>query len=168
VASKLSSIPTGTNILIDANIFVYGLTAKSAECVSFLNRCSTEEVYGITLFEVVHEATHEFMRAEGRTKGLYTDVKKAAKYLMSHPDEVKKLTGYWTNTKRLLSLNIVFLPMEMDIVRGAQTERVSAGLLTNDSVIVAAMREYGISHIATSDKAFDSIVGISAFAPADI
>lgn len=168
MASNLGSIPTGANIVIDANIFVYGLTGKSAECVSFLNRCSTEEVYGVTLFEVVHEATHEFMRAEGRTKGLYTDVKKAAKFLMAHPEEVKKLTGYWTNAKRLLALNIVFLPMESDIVTGAQIERLNSGLLTNDSIIVSAMREYGISHIATSDKAFDTVAGISVFAPADL
>ena len=72
MASALSSIPAGTNILIDANIFVYGLIAKSAQCTVFLHRCSIEEVFGITLFEVVHEATHVFMVAEGRANPLYS------------------------------------------------------------------------------------------------
>jgi predicted nucleic acid-binding protein len=58
--------------------------------------------------------------------------------------------------------------MEQDIVLEAQTERVNAGLLTNDSVIVAAMREYGISRIATNDKQFDPVAGITVFSPTDL
>jgi predicted nucleic acid-binding protein len=58
--------------------------------------------------------------------------------------------------------------MEEDIARGAQTERVNAGLLTNDSIIVAAMREYGITHIATSDALFDTVAGITVFSPTDL
>lgn len=166
MASNLSSIPPGTNILIDANIFVYGLTAQSAQCKNFLERCSTEEISGITLFEVVHEATHVFMIAEGRAKGWYTSA--GAKYLANHPEQVKTLSDYWRNTERLLALNIVLLPMEKDIVVGAQAERVNAGLLTNDSIIVATMREYGISRIATRDGQFDSVGGILVFSPTDV
>lgn len=166
MASSLSSIPPGTNILIDANIFVYGLTAKSAQCKTFLERCSTEEIFGITIFEVVHEATHVFMIGEGKDKGLYASA--GAKYLANHPGQVKTLSDYWRNTERLLALNIVLLPMENDIVVGAQTERANAGLLTNDSIIVATMREYGISRIATGDKQFDSVGGIFVFSPTDV
>lgn len=166
MASDLSSIPPGTNILIDANIFVYGLTAKSAQCKNFLERCSTEEIFGITLFEVVHDATHVFMIAEGQTKGWYTS--KGVKYLENHPEQVKTLSDYWRNTERLLALNIVFLPMEKTIVVGAQAERANAGLLTNDSIIVATMREYGISRIATRDNHFDSVGGILVFSPTDV
>ncbi len=168
MASNLTTIPTGTNILIDTNIFVYGLTARSAQCAAFLQRCSLEEVFGITLFEVVHEATHDFMRGEAKAKGLYTAAEKGAKYLTNHPEQVQLLTDYWVNTRRLLDLNIVLLPMEQDIVVGAQTERLNAGLLTNDSVIVSAMREYGISRIATNDGQFDSVAGISVFSPTDL
>jgi len=131
-----------------------------------LERCSTEEVFGITLYEVVHEATHHFMTGEARAKGLSSV--KVAKYLANHPEQVKQLTDYWANTQRLLALNIVFLPMEQDIVVEAQTERANGGLLTNDSIIVAAMREYGISRIATNDKQFDTVTGISVFSPTDL
>ena len=166
MASDLSSIPPRTNILIDTNIFVYGLTAQSSQCKAFLERCSTEEIFGITLFEVVHEATHAFMIAEGRAKGWYT--KAGPDYLKNHPAQVKTLSDYWQNTERVLALNIVFLPMEKNIVVGAQTERVKAGLLTNDSIIVATMREYGISRIATRDNQFDSVGGIVVFSPTDV
>jgi predicted nucleic acid-binding protein len=168
MAASLSAIPNGSNLLIDTNIFVYGLTDASAQCKSLLARCSSEEVYGITLFEVVHEATHDFMRAEARAKGYFTATEKGAKYLMKHSEQVKLLSSYWANTQRLLALNIVFLPMEEDIVVRAQPERASAGLLTNDSIIVAAMREYGILQIATNDRQFDNVLGLSVFSPTDI
>jgi|SRR5882724_12878952 len=168
MADSFSAIPNGSNLLIDTNIFVYGLTHKSAQCKALLERCSTEEITGITVFEVVHEATHDFMRGEARDKGLFTATEKGAKYLANHPDQVKILTAYWVNTQRLLALNVLILPTEKNIVEVAQTERLNAGLLTNDSVIVAAMREYGISSIATNDHHFDAVAGITVFSPSDL
>ncbi len=50
----------------------------------------------------------------------------------------------------------------------AQAERVNGGLLTIDSVIVAAMREYGVSRIATNDGQFDAVAGISVYSPTDV
>jgi predicted nucleic acid-binding protein len=144
----LDSLPDGSDVLIDTNVFVYGLTAKSAQCRSLLERCSREEITGATLFEVLHEATHKFMIAEALQKGLFAgQQEKGAKYLAKHPEQVRLLTDYWVNTLSLLALNLLILPMEVDVVKGAQTERVNAGLLTNDSIIVAAMKGYGITRI---------------------
>jgi predicted nucleic acid-binding protein len=67
-----------------------------------------------------------------------------------------------------LALNLILLPSEEKILMGAQKVRVESGLLTNDSVIVASMREYGISKIATHDGMFDSVIGVSVFRPNDI
>jgi len=168
MADSFSAIPNGSHLLIDANIFVYGLTATSGQCKTLLERCSREEVAGITLFEIIHEATHKFMTGEALEKGLFAGAEKGARYLDNHPEQVKLLTQYWVNTQRLLALNVVILPTEQDIVMGAQTERVNAGLLTNDSIIVAAMREYGISRMATNDKQFEAVAGITVFAPTDL
>lgn len=166
MATALDAIPGGTNLVIDTNIFVFGLTGKSSQCKTLLQRCSNEEIFGITLFEVIHEATHVFMMAEARAKGL--SASNIARHLASHPDQVKALADYWVNIQNLLKLNIVLLPMEQDVVVGAHVERSSAGLLTNDSVIVSAMREYGISLIATHDSQFDAVAGISVFSPTDV
>jgi len=166
MATALNAVPDRSDVLIDANIFIYGLTAKSVECKTFLERCSREEVTGISIYECLHDATHKFMIGEGKQKGLFTG--KGANYLSEHPEQVKLLTDYWANTLRLLALNILFLPMEEDVERAAHTERVNAGLLTNDSIIVAAMREYGITQIATNDRIFDTVMGISIFSPTDL
>jgi predicted nucleic acid-binding protein len=79
-----------------------------------------------------------------------------------------QLTDYWVNTQKILALNLIFLPGEEKIVVGAQRARVEAGLLTNDSIIVAAMREYGISKIATNDGMFSAVNGLSVFGPTDL
>src|SRR6266568_8115925 len=103
----LDTVPDGSNVLIDANVFIYALSNQSPQCKNFLSRCSREQIYGITLFEVIHDATHQFMLAEARSKGLVAS--KVWKYLSENPEVVKQLTDYWVNTQRILALNLVFL-----------------------------------------------------------
>lgn len=164
--AALDIIPDGSDVLIDTNIFIYALSSQSLQCKNFLARCSREQIYGITLFEVVHEANHRFMVAEAQGKGFCT--KQGASYLSKHPGVVQQLTDYWINTQKILALNLVLLGSEEKIVVGAQRARVEAGLLTNDSVIVATMREYGIFKIATSDGMFGAVSGLSVFSPTDL
>src|SRR5438094_470074 len=109
MSAHLDTVPKGSDVLIDTNIFVYGLTDKSPQCKNFLARVSTEQVFGITLFEVVHEATHVFMLGEAQAKKLFSATDKARKFLQKHPEEVKKLTEYWANTQRLQALNLIVL-----------------------------------------------------------
>jgi predicted nucleic acid-binding protein len=169
MSEALDALPNRSDVLIDANVFIYGLTSQSAQCKAFLERCSREEVTGISLFEVLNDATHRFMLAEATAKGVFkVKPEKKVKYLNEHPDQVKLLTDYWINTLRLLSLNVMLLPIDQSIVHVAQGERVNAGLLTNDSVIVAAMREYGINKLATNDRQFETVAGISVFRPTDV
>jgi predicted nucleic acid-binding protein len=166
MAQDLNNVPNGSDLFIDANVFIYGLTAQSAQCKAFLERCSREEVTGITLFECTNNATHHFMKAEALQKGHCAG--QAMRYLSQHPEVVGQLTDYWANTQRLLALNLLFVPLEMKIVTEAQPERVNAGLLTNDSVIIAAMRDFGVLSVATNDRRFDAVAGVTVFSPTDI
>ena|SRR5215469_5038182 len=166
MAEPLDAVPNGSDILIDANVLIYGVTAASPQCKRFLERCSREEVSGITLYESVNDATHQFMKAEALERKLCSG--QAMRYLSQHPEQVRLLRGYWINTQRLLALNLLFVPLDLDIIEAAQPERAAAGLLTNDSVIVSAMRSYGISRIATGDQQFDTVAHITVFSPSDI
>lgn len=163
----LNAVPGGSDILIDANIFVFGFTNKSQQCKAFLGRCAREQVFGFTLFEVIHEATHVFMLGEAFEKKL-AEEKRTRKYLTDHPEDVKTLKDYWVNAQNVLRLNLATLPMERRIIDGAQQVRATAGLLTNDSIIAAAMLEYGVSQIATYDRMFNAVAGISVFSPTDV
>lgn len=164
--AALDTVPVGSDILIDTNVFIYGLSNQSTQCKDFLERCSREQVFGITLYTVVNEATHRFMIAELRAKDLAD--KNPVKYLSENPQKVKGLTDYWHNVEKLLALNLVLLEIEERIVTQAQVVRTEAGLLTNDSIIVATMREYEISNIATNDRMFNAVTGVSVFSPTDI
>jgi predicted nucleic acid-binding protein len=42
------------------------------------------------------------------------------------------------------------------------------GVLTNDSLILAAMNEYGIGCLATRDRDFDHVAQLTVYKPTDI
>lgn len=162
----LPDVPAGSDIFIDANIFIYALSKKSAQCELLLERCSREEITGISLFEIVNEATHRFMLAEAVAKAVIT--RESAESLRRRHADIPRLTDYWHNTERILALNLLLFSTDGQIVRGAQPERQSAGLLTNDSMILSWMREYGVRHLATADSDFQRAAGITVFGPEDL
>jgi predicted nucleic acid-binding protein len=163
---SLERIPDGSDVFIDANIFIYGLGGLSAQCKRFLDRCSREEVIGISLFEIVNNATHRFMLAEAHSKGLIS--KESASGLRGKFKYVPNLTIYWQNTERILNLNLLLIAIDEPIIRVAHSERQNTGLLTNDSMIVSCMRSYGVSYLATSDNDFERVSGIMVFRPEDL
>jgi len=165
-AEPLPSLPNRSFLFVDANIFVYGLSGQSAQCRELLDRCLREELTGITLFETVNEVTHRYMVAVALSKGLITSGR--AKDLRAKPGLIAQLHDYWRNTERLLALNLLFLPVNEAILRGAQLERQAANLLTNDSLIVSCMREHGLSFLATNDADFERVAGITVFKPQDL
>ena len=44
----------------------------------------------------------------------------------------------------------------------------AAGLLTNDSMVVSCMREYGLSLLATNDADFERVAGVTVFKPTEL
>lgn len=163
---SLPNLPDRSFVFIDANIFIYALTAQSAQCPQLFERCLREEVTGIALFETVNEVTHRFMIAEALSKGLITAG--GAKALRNKFQQIPTLTDYWLNTQRMLALNLLFMPVNEAIIGNAQAVRQEAGLLTNDSMIVAGMREYGLFFLATHDSDFERVRDITVFKPTDL
>lgn len=162
----LSKIPSGSDVFLDANVLIYGLGDRSVECVTLLRRCAMEELAGITSFAVISEVTHRLMLEEAKSKGLAGA--QPRRTLEEHPERVRQLTAYWSEVERLLSLNLLILTIDEGTTRAAQRERQRYGLLNNDSLIIASMRLYGISMIATRDRGFQRITDISLFSPSDI
>jgi predicted nucleic acid-binding protein len=65
-------------------------------------------------------------------------------------------------------LNILILATNEARLDHGQTVRNRYGLLTNDSLIVAAMDEVGIASLATRDDDFDHISDLTVYKPTDI
>jgi predicted nucleic acid-binding protein len=162
----LAAIPDGSDVFIDANVFIYALNGVSMQCRQFLERCSREELAGISSFSVVNEATHRLMLAEARSKGLIAAER--AGLMRANHDTIPSLVEYWRQVERILALNILLVDNNEPIIRAAQPERAAGHLLTNDSVIVSCMRDYGVSFLATNDSDFERVAGISVFRPDDV
>ncbi len=106
------------------------------------------------------------MLEEAKSKGLVGP--QPRKTLNEHPERVRQLTDYWAEIERLLSLNLLILTVDEDTIRAAQTERAEYGLLNNDSLVVACMRQYGISTLATNDATFERLVNIFVYSATDV
>ena len=163
---RLPNLSSGADVFLDANVFIYALSGNSKECRDLLYRCSTEELSGITTLDVINEVTHRLMLAEAVAKHVITKSNVSA--LKGKWRDVVKLNEYWTLTARIFDLNIMIANSDEQLLHMAQTVRSSYGLLTNDSLILAAMIEYGIGSLATRDGDFDHIPTITVYKPTDV
>jgi predicted nucleic acid-binding protein len=163
----LDAVPSHTGILLDANIFVYGVQGRSEQCRSLLRRCACEDVYGLTTLHVINEVTHVLMLEEARVAGIITG-KQGVAVLRGKWQGVAGLHNYWKQILSLLEMNIAVLNLDIGVVRRAHEVRAQHGLLTNDSVIVAAMRDYGISALASADADFDRVSDVTRYRPSDL
>ena len=163
---RLPNLQRGADVFLDANVFIYAFSGRSNECRDLLRRCSTEELYGITTLEVVNEVTHRMMLLEAVANGIAK--RDNVREIKGKWREITKLSQYWTQTARIFGLNILILPSDEPRLHRAQTMRLSHGLLTNDSLILAAMDEYGIDCLASRDGDFDHVAGLTIYKPTDI
>ena len=163
---RLANLPAGADVFLDANIFIYSFSGQSNECRELLRRCATEDVVGITTLEVINEVTHRMMLAQAVAKEIITRQNAAA--LKGKWRDVVTLSDYWTLTSRIFKLNILIVASDESRLHRAQTVRSSHGLLTTDSLILAAMREYGIDCLASRDGDFDHISSLAIYKPTDI
>ena len=162
----IANLPAGAHLFLDANIFIYAFLGHSIQCRNLLGRCASEQVFGITSFEVVNEVTHRLMVAEALGTGVIK--RDRVRDLRGKRREIAELTEYWAQTSAIFGLNILVLPSDEARLHGAQSVRSRYGLLTNDSLILAAMEENGVESLATRDSDFDHIPNIKVYKPTDI
>ena len=94
--ASLTSLPQGTDVFIDANIFIYAFGRQSRQCRDLLVRCAREEVFAITTLEVIHEVTHRLMLAEAYALGLIH--RPNAQELGQQLSAIRGLSWYWRET----------------------------------------------------------------------
>jgi predicted nucleic acid-binding protein len=93
--------------------------------------------------------------------------KGGAEELKRHIARIPSLTRYWILASKIFALNVLLLHTDEPRLRQAHAVRASNGLLTNDSLIVAAMNEFGIPALATRDDDFDHIPSLVVYKPTD-
>jgi predicted nucleic acid-binding protein len=161
------NLKKGDSIFIDANIFVYNFGAQSAECKELLLRCARGELIGCTLTSVLSEVLHRLMIAEAIEKGHITD-KNPVKKLRENPEIIKKLTTYIHDVEKIGEMNINIIALTNELIKKSAKIRQTEGLLTNDSIVVAAIKDLGLSNLVTNDSDFDHIKWLYVYKPADL
>jgi predicted nucleic acid-binding protein len=163
----LADLCDGDRVFIDANIFIYHFGGQSPECKAFLERCACRELVGYTSTAILAEVLHRLMIAEAVAKGLVT-ARTAVRKLGETPDLVRQLTQYQEDVSEILQMNLTILDLTLKVVRKSAEIRKEEGLLTNDSIVVACMREQGLTKLATADRDFDHLSGLEIYKPADL
>ncbi len=166
MAYALPALRPGAEILLDANIFIYAFTGRSAQCRNLLERSQNGETASVTSIEVVNEVCHRLMLLEALERGVIDKISALA--LRSKAREITSPTRYWMRIEDIFKLNIRVLALGEARVRRAYRLRSAHGLLTNDSLIAAAAQERGIQNLATSDRDFERIEWLTIYRPTDL
>lgn len=164
---KLETIPSGSLVFIDANIFIYHFTAASASCHQFLTRCSSGELHATTSLPVLLEIAHRLMVVEAQQKRLIRGANPVQKLARS-PALVKKLSLYEEWTLAIPRMGIEVEEVTFADLMVSMGMRQKSGLLTLDALVLAVMGRLKIPNLASADQAFSEVEGIKLFSPGDI
>lgn len=107
------------------------------------------------------------MVAEAIAAGLVT-ARTAVRKLGETPEMVKQLTQYQDDVSKIFHMHLTILPLTLDIVQASVEVRKREGLLTNDSFVMACMREQGLTQLATANGDFDQVGSIAIYKPTDL
>ncbi|MGD0946115.1 MAG: PIN domain-containing protein [Candidatus Binatia bacterium] len=165
--NTVADVQSGSSVFIDANIFIYHFGGESTDCRILLERCARRELQGYSSTSVLAEVLHRLMVAEAIQKELVT-AKTAVRRLKSKPEVVRQLTKYNEDVGKIRQMNLTILPLTLDVLTKSEAVRREEGLLTNDSLVVAFMRDSGLSKLATTDGDFGGIDGLDVYRPADV
>jgi predicted nucleic acid-binding protein len=163
---SLDDIPNGAAVLLDANVIIYAKHGASAQCRGLLTRCAAREVRGFIAVNAVAEFCHRRMMQEAQSLGLAAS--NPARALGQDRALLFRLSQYRSDVEDLLSGDLTVLSLESGDFSKAMVLQRQHGLMTNDSLQIAAALRAGISLIASSDPHFDQLPAITVYNPTDI
>jgi predicted nucleic acid-binding protein len=162
------AIPQNASVFVDANPFVYHFSLQPVlgpPCTELLARIARGDVSGFTSADVLNDVAHRLMVLEATTVLGWTGPG-IAKRLRKHPVEILKLTHFRQAIQEIPNFGIQSLPITYALVETATALSQQVGLLSGDALILAVMRDHGLTHLASHDTDFDRVPGIARYAPA--
>jgi len=165
--STLDEVPAGHRVFLDATIFVYHFARASEQCRRLLERCERHEVLGVTSVVALAEVTHRLMMIEVVADGR-VEPGAAARTLRERPDLVRSCRPCNLALPTIAGWGIEVRPLDLGTCLRAAEFRAGEGLLTNDSLVAATLRDEGIELMATADAGFQRVAGLRVFRPTDL
>jgi predicted nucleic acid-binding protein len=162
-----ASIPAGTSVFVDANVFVYSCFEDpgfGAACTDLLERIKLNDLQGFISSCVFSDIAHRLMTLEA-CKTLNWSYTGIARQLRRHPAEIQKLHEFRTALDDIVAIGVHILPVSAQDVLSAGDLSIRHGLLSGDALILAMMQSHGLTQLASHDDDFDRVPGITRFGP---
>jgi predicted nucleic acid-binding protein len=166
--NDLASVPEGTKIIIDSNIFLYTALDHPVfqnSCTDFLIRVEREEIQGFIPSVVIQEVTHHFIISELMEKGYGQSVADCIAHYKRDPRIMDNVSRTWTEIQRLFNINCTLLYDNPDIVKNSLPISRDFQLFTKDAYIASYAQFNKIPHIASNDKDFSRVPWLSVWKP---
>ena len=127
-----------------------------------MERIELKELFGFTSSHCLADVAHRIMTIEAMGR-LGWPVSRLAARLKKHHSEIPKLGLYQQATSRVAQLGLQVLPVSAALVMDAAHFSQQFELLTGDALIVATMRQQGLTKLASEDADFDRVAGLTRY-----
>ena len=163
---KLKNLPRGTEVYIDANIFLYSAFKHPIfgdSCINFLIKVDEGVFTGYVSDHILNEVFHKLMVAEV-SKKFKMSVKNAIKHVNTNPNVISNLETVWEEMDIIRSSNIQFLDSGILFPIFVRMSK-RYNLMATDAIHVAIMKKHNIANIATNDSDFERVEWIKVWKP---
>jgi predicted nucleic acid-binding protein len=162
-----ASIPSAAAIFLDANTLIYHFSNNKKygpACTQLLKRVELRDLFGFTSAYALADVAHRLMTLEVINLKGWPQTGVAAR-LRKHHDEIPPLSVYRQAIARIPLLGIQVLPLTHPEVEAATLLSHQYELLTGDALVVAVMRQHGLTNLASADDDFDRVPSLTRYAP---
>jgi predicted nucleic acid-binding protein len=155
---KLSDIPAGSVVFIDANVSLAVIFGERNALIAedFLARIESEEITGVTSVVVINEIFHRSLVAE-TCKLLGVSPSIALRKLKKEPEIFLSLHESWEVVSDFLKLPLTIYQLDIDTIRSALHYSKMFQLLSNDATHIALMAKNGIQAMASFDHDLERV-----------
>lgn len=162
-----ANIPQGNQVFLDANTIVYHASADpnyGTACKQLLERIARRDIEGYTSAHVLADVAHRVMTLEAMAN-LGWAAKGIAVRLRHNPAEVQKLSRFRQAIEDVPQMGVHVLPIDFYSIPAATVLSQQHGLLTGDALVVAVMQHHHLTVLASLDKDFDRVPGLTRYGP---
>jgi hypothetical protein len=161
-------IEPGTTIFLDANILLYAVSGHwkfGESSKGLLNDINGGKYEGITSVLVCNEVFHRSMIAE-IVERQNISPGSVLRCLKENPELVKDSTKAWAAIEKIKQIkHLKIVGIDEGIFEFALGYSKEYGLLSNDALHLATMKQEGVSTIASNDRDFNSVEWVRLWRP---
>ena|SRR5208337_3069570 len=162
------TLPAGTPVFIDANIFLHTILGNTREfrpSAFFLSQIDGGFFRGTISVIVLNEVLHRLLIAYVVSES-GVNPESAVSFLKKNPETVRQAKTVWELTNTILDIrNLNICGISDTTFAQSLVIMQEYGLLSNDALHLACMDEHAITTLVTYDRDFGNISRINVWNP---